>query len=136
MRKYCALVILLFFLSGCSSSSYEKGYEAGYREGFSDAEVMFDYDMDSIIDEQYYAGYMRGYNRIDDSFSDAEIYALDRSEFSPEEAMMVIDSYENGTPFWNDEDPASEEDYQNAVRTLYYFYQYYFNGEFSHYENP
>lgn len=61
---------------------------------------------------------------------------MDRSEFSPEEAMMVIDSYENGTPFWNDGEPASEEDYQNAARTLYYFYQYYYNGEFSHYESP
>lgn len=126
---------MLIFLSGCSSS-YGKGYTAGYSDGYNDARVEFNYDIESIIEEQYYTGYKDGYDRIAESRNAAEYYAMERSVFSPEEAMMIIDSYENGTPFWENGQSASEEDYQNAARTLYYFYEYYFDGEFSYYEFP
>ena len=131
-RFFFVILFCTFLMSGCSDSSYDEGYSDGYEAARSEMED----EIAWYIQEQYNEGYYDGYDRIKDSRSDAESYACVRSGFSPEEALMVIDAYENGEPFWNNGDPPSEEEYQDAARTLYFFYKYYFDGEFSIYEDP
>lgn len=121
----------LFFLAGCSSVSYENGYQ----DGLNAAKNLFDSEVDFLLDEAYSEGYSDGFNRIGDSFSSAEYHAMNLSEYSAEEAMMIIDAYLNGTAFWGDE-PPSEQDCIDAAITLRYFYEYYFYGEYSVYQHP
>lgn len=127
---YC--IIISLFLIGCSSRTYEDGY----NDGFNDARFELETEYEWYWDEGYCEGYSDGFDRIADSRSDAEYYACDRAVFHPEEALMIIDAYENNEPFWGDEKPPSQQDYMDAARSLYYFYEYYFNGEFVNYRDP
>lgn len=132
--KHLLVVIFLVsvLLSGCKNNSYN----SGFKEGYAAAKAEIGDQIDHQLEEIYLEGYSDGFAGIASSRTDAEYYAMDRSEFSPEEAMMIIDAYESNSPFWRNGDPPSYQDYANAARTLYHFYEYYFNGEFRHYQDP
>ena len=90
------------------------------------------YDYDSEWDEGYDEGYSDGY---DDGFDhiwiavyEAEHYAGEQGGWHPEEAMMIIDCYENGEAFWENGAPPSKEEYKEAIQSLYSFYQYFYCG--------
>lgn len=125
-------VIASLVLPACSTQTYEDGY----REGYQDARFEIESEYDLYVAERYLEGYSDGYSRIKDSFSDAEYYACDHSVYHPEEAMWIIDTYESCEPYWRNGAPITEQEYMDAVKSLYYFYEYYFNGEFSHYQDP
>ena len=95
-------------------------YDTGYEEGKS-----IGYDIG--YDDGYNMGYEEGKNLISESEDDATKYAKRFSEWHPEEAMMIIDAYENNEPFLGDS-PPSENDYRNAIQSLYHFYEYYYCG--------
>ena len=58
---------------------------------------------------------------------DAEHYAREKSGWNPEEAMGIIEDFENQTAYYNDFIPSVDE-YIEAVHSLYYFYEYYYSN--------
>lgn len=132
MKKISVFLVIVFLLSGCSTHTYEDGY----KDGYSDAKFELEAEYELYLDERYLDGYSHGFDRVANSKSDAESYACDRSVYHPEEALMIIDAYESEEPYWRNGDPITQQDYSDAARSLYYFYEYYFNGEFSYFQDP
>ena len=145
MKRFFA-VIVLFALSICLLScnyrgTYEDGYADGYSDGYSDAES----EMQYLIEEEFLDGYDIGRDDgydigYDDGYWEAEYeyndygwledeavhYARKYSEWHPEEAMWVIESYQNKEPFWQDGSPPSHEEYLDAIESLIRFYEYFY----------
>jgi hypothetical protein len=95
-----ACVVLIFGLSSCeenkkSALSRSELYEAGFKEAYGEFYHAIDYE--------------------------AVHYAKDNGGWHPEEAMCIIDAYENGEGY-------TEEEYREAVRSLYCFYEYFYNS--------
>lgn len=132
MRRLFFALVMVLLLCGCSTHTYEDGYQ----DGFNDASFELETEYEWYLSESYREGYTDGYDRIKESRSAAEYYACDRAVYHPEEALMIIDAYENNEPFWNNGNPPSYQEYMDAARSLYYFYEYYFNGEFNEFEDP
>ena len=110
-------VVLIFCLSSCrTQKTNEDGYGDGntsyhsrhsgemYQEGYNEAYRDFVYD---II--QY----------------EAVRYAVEHGGWHPEEAMAIIDAYENGQSYYG---TITEKDYKDAVRSLYCYYEYFYNA--------
>lgn len=123
MKKATAIIavwIILCFLSACSMETYDDGYEDGYSDGYSDAE-----------DEEFFDGYDIGYDdgKRDGSWleEDAIDYVREHSDWHPEEAVEVIEAYQNNEPFWRDGSPPSYEEYLDAIDSLIYFYDYFYS---------
>ena len=96
-----------------SSSGYDKGYDEGHDDGYNDG---------------YNNGYDEGYSEALTYFEsiieyDAIHYARENSDFHPEEALCIIDDYENGTP-------VTEEDYNEAIESLYRYCEYLYYKEY------
>ena len=96
-----------------SSSGYYTGYDEGYSEGYS---------------KGYDEGYNEGYSEVMAHFEniieyDAIHYAREYSIFHPEEALCIIDDYENG-------EPVTEEDYNEAIESLYRYCEYLYYKEY------
>ena len=89
------------------------GYWAGYDAGFDDG---------------YLWGHDDGFSLISTAEWQAEDYAISKSGWHPEEAMAVIDAYENNEIFIENGVIPSEEDYKNAIQCLYHFYDYFYCG--------
>lgn len=93
---------------------YEKGKEEGYKEG---------------IESGYETGYEDGSMSDDAVFfaeEEATRYARENSDWHPEEAIEIIDAYQNGDPFYEDNSPPSEQDYVDAVDSIVAFYEYFY----------
>ncbi len=105
------------FNSNTSDSEYsidlDVAYDAGWDAGFDEGRA-----------EGYYDGYKSGRSLIDAAVEEAVHYT---NGWHPEEAMMVIDCYENGEAFYEDGTPPSKEDYKEAIMSLYQFYEYFYN---------
>ena len=120
---------------------YEDGYSDGYEDGYSDAK----FEMECLIEEKYLGQYDKGYERGYDNghlygYQEAEeeysyygwledeaiSYAREYSEWSPEEAMGLIEAYQNNEPFWQDGSPPSHEEYLDAIESLCRFYEYFY----------
>lgn len=126
MRKFFPflLVIFIMFLSSCQLSNdyYESGYFDGYDDGFADALSSIDpLDIVDDIDSQYL--FFRTAPELEDN---AIYHAREYSDWSPEEAMCVIEAYESGEKYYGSY-PITEDDYRNAIRSLYYFYDYFYS---------
>lgn len=148
MKKFAFyLTVFLFFvnLSGCGQNGYyEEGYAAGYEVGYDDAES----DMMSVIEDEFESGYDIGredgyhYGYSDGYFDgshEAEdecyygwledegiSYARQFSEWSPEEAMQVIEAYHKNEAFWDDGSSPTHDEYTDAIESLYRFYEYFY----------
>ena len=124
LAVFCAI---LADFSGKHSQPMEENrtYDSSYEAGLSIGK-----------DIGYEEGHSDGYATIRFSRSDAEHYACSNSLYHPEEAMMIIDAFENNEPFWSNGEAPSQQDYMDAVRSLYYFYEYFYNGDFSNYRDP
>jgi hypothetical protein len=72
-------------------------------------------------EEGYDAGYLEGLYLIDASAEEAVHYDRKHSGWHPEEALAIIKAYENS-------EISDEEDYNAAIRCLYYFYEYFYCG--------
>ena len=117
---------LIFGLSSCiDSQAYEDAYFDGYEDGRFDASSEFR----SHSFEMYLNGYDEAYRDFADTvFSDYAIwYAREFSEYHPEEAMCIIDCYERGERYCG-QLPITEEDYKDAIESLYRYYEYFLNG--------
>ena len=115
-------VVAVLSLTACSSyGSYNDGYAEGYADGVYDG-----YIQGEDYDTWYEAGYSDG--RMDGSVLEEKAirYAREYSEWSPEEAMDVIDAYQNNQPFWQDGSSPTHEDYMEAIESLYRFYEYFY----------
>lgn len=121
----CVAICADFFCRNTHPRNEPPVYDSGYNDGLSiGREIGYD------------EGYADGYNTISLSRSDAENYACENSPYHPEDAVRIIDAFESNEPFWNDGKIPSQQDYIDAVHSLYYFYEYYFNGEFCNYCTP
>lgn len=137
MKRFVATLVL-FALSICLLScsqgrTYEDGYEDGYADGYSTAESDMQYLMEEEFLYGYDIGYDDGYREAEDEYNDygwledeAIHYAREYSEWSPEEAMSVIEAYQNNEPFWQDGSPPSHEEYLDAIESLIRFYEYFY----------
>lgn len=139
MKKLIAMIAIsmVLCLSACSQESYEGIYEEGYSDGYSAAKVEMEYLLDEEFLDGYDWGYEEGYWEAEKEYSDyswikeeAEHYAREHSEWSPDEAWMVIEAYQNNEPFHVDGSPPSKEDYLGAIDSLIYFYDYFFSRKY------
>ena len=125
MKKLLAALLLLslFFVSSCSNNvhTYKDGYDDGYEDGLHNGRYA-----------GYEDGYEDGYEAGSENYKEhgwwfeeqAVDHAREYSEWHPEEAMEVIDAYENGKPVYGSV-PTLDE-YRDAVKSLYYFYDYFY----------
>ena len=78
--------------------------------------------------EMYEAGYDEAYGDFEDIIQYKAIkYARNFSEWHPEEAMCIIDAYESGD-FYYGSATITEEDYKEAVASLYHYYAYFYSS--------
>lgn len=131
--SFALCVVLIFCMSSCDNS-YENGYHDGYEDGYSDAGIeKYDYG-DDMYSRGVDDGYDEAYDEVYDYFvniieHDAVHYAKEKGGWHPEEAMCIIDAYENGTLAFGSM-PITEEDYKEAVKSLYFYYEYFYGGEY------
>ena len=128
MKKFFLLVALIVFVAfstlSCASPS---GYEEGYDDGYSAAKEKFS--------EHGYEMYQKGYDEATGDFVDGIIewrairYAKENGGWHPEEAMCIIDAYESGSMFYG-KTPITEKDYKDAIKTLYYYYEYFYGNHY------
>lgn len=93
-----------------SDSEWEEGYDEGYSEGRW---------------EGYHEGYDDGFDCIWFAVEAAEDYAKE-CWTCLDEALGVIDYYENGKPLYGEDSPPTEEEYNEAIQFLYHFCQYFY----------
>ena len=120
-------VVLLLCLSSCEQ---EQTYEDGYIDGYSDGR----YDAKEAASDHSFEMYKEGYDEAYIDFVESVIcgeavhYAVEHGGWHPEEAMSIIDAY-NGQ--WSyGELPITEKDYKDAVSSLYYYYDYFYNAQY------
>ncbi len=104
-----------------SNDDYNEGYDAGYEDG-----------LDEGYDEGHWEGYKEGYGEAYCRFEeiallDASRYAEEYGGWHPEEAMDIIDAYESGGLAFGYM-TVTEEDYKKASKSLYLYYEYFYNG--------
>lgn len=108
------------FQSGYDAG-YEDGFDQGYYEGREDGEDMGQ-------DEGYWDGYHEGsqygwednIHEVADYFAGGAVdFAIEHGGMHPEDAASII---ENG---------GTKSEYEAAARTLYYYFMYFFNCEYS-----
>lgn len=122
-------LVLAFCLPSCerkntTNDEYYGDYHDGYVDGYDDAVSEND------IYEAYREGYNDAYSRFEDGvLSDAIDYVKKYSEWHPEEALCIIDAYESGELAFG-QMIVSEEDYKEAIKSLYHYYEYYYNSCF------
>lgn len=125
-----ALCAILFFcLSSCSgedafddedNGDYYDGYVDGYNDAVSENDVY----------EAYRDGYNDAYYRFEDGvLSDAIDYVQKYSKWHPEEALYIIDAYESGELAFGKME-LSEDDYKEAINSLYLYYEYFYNSNY------
>lgn len=128
MLNLALCVGILFCLSSCSKQkTYEEGYNDGYEDGYIDASnELSDYGFD-----MYQEGYDEAYGDFVYGIIEDEAvhYAVEHGGWHPEEAMCIIDAYENGEMAFGSMS-VSEEDYKEAVKSLYFYYEYFYGGSY------
>ena len=121
-------IALIFCLPSCRVSKsngddYMKGYDDGYLDGIS------------MNSEEEFMKYMCGYEEAYDDFVEGVInnkaisYAREESAWHPEEALCIIDWYEKGYSYCGNY-PITENDYKEAVKSLYRYYEYFYNARY------
>ena len=95
---------------------YYDGYDFGYGEGYSDGSD------NGWIDN------LEGPGRYFEE--DARHYAREHSGWTPEEAWMLIEAYQNQEPWYKDGSLPSEQDYLDAINSLIYFYDYFYSKRY------
>lgn len=133
-RTFLVLLLLsaLLALSACgrySESDLDAARSAGYADGKADG-------YGSGESDGYSLGYRHGYEEgfeagasggsVDSLVWEAEHYAAENGGWHPEEALCIIEDYENGTAKYFDAVPTVEE-YGEAIHTLYYFYEFFYS---------
>ena len=102
-------------------SIYKRGYDAGYEDGYvhgCDEGYESGYDEGNF--DGYCDGYNEGYGELLYAEDDAVSHARQYSEWHPEEAAEVIESYQNRTGDY------TESEYRDAIESLYHFFEYYY----------
>ena len=108
--------------------TYDAGYEDGWNSGWYAC-------YDEYYDRSYEEGYEDGTQYWIDDPTDAGVYfeelaahyAREKSGWVPEEAWMLINAYRNGTEWNPDGSPPSKKDYDNAVNSLIYFFDFFYS---------
>lgn len=126
-----AVIVLLCCLAVYTGSSirtaekekketyFEDGYNKGYNDGY-----------DAGYDEGSFYGYEDGRNEIEWAEEEAIFYAKENGGWHPEEAWMIIEAYRNKEPFYSDGSIPSEQDYNDAVNSLIYFFEYFYSKNY------
>lgn len=118
--------VLIFCLLSCEKQkTYEDGYNDGYEDGYFDASnELSDYGFD-----MYQEGYDEAYGDFVYGIIEDEAvhYAVEHGGWHPEEAMCIIDCYEKGYDYCESL-LITEEIYKDAVKSLYCYYEYFFNA--------
>lgn len=91
---------------------YDKGFDAGYDFGYD-----FGYD----------EGFDAAYSDFENAVSrDAIFFVRETCEWHPEEAVCIIESYENGEEYYGNYQ-ITEKDYKDAVESLCRYYDYFYS---------
>lgn len=146
-----AALVALYIIFGISDM-YGDSYDRGYIDGFSKAEA----DGQYYAEQEYKIGYEEGYSdglnaHSEDSYSDfdadaywaeykvyaanhfgheAESYASIESEWHPEEALMIIECYENNEYSEECGSVPTKQDFLDAVYSLMCFYDYFYGSRY------
>lgn len=129
MLSIALCAALVFAFSACkrkdsTGNEYYGDYHDGYVDGYNDAV----YEND--VYEAYREGYNEAYGRFEYAvLSDAIDYVQKFSKWHPEEALDIIDSYESGELAFGTME-VSEDDYKEAIKSLYLYYEYYYNSNY------
>lgn len=145
MKRYANLfmfaMVLVVLLASCGTETYEDGYEAGYIDGYAEAQL----EVGDLCEKEFSDGYEMGY---DDGFvegseegwidnieeparyieEEAVHYAREHSGCHPEEAMVIIYSYQNKELLHDDRSLPTQDEYIEAIESLYRFYEYFYGA--------
>ena len=125
--------IYLDFTKPSDTEEPIRNYDNGYEEG---KEIGYDIGYEAGYDAGYDAGRDTGYEyAIENCMYDDEIIwrigedasgeAQKISGWSPEEAVWIIEAYQNRDAMHQDCAPPSYEDYLDALKCLIEFYYYF-----------
>ena len=133
MKKLIAVLVSLasvICLVSCGNiRSYDDGFEDGYDDGYSDAVLKMEKKFSYWYDEGYWEGSREGwidYLEKPGRYLEEEAvhYAREYSQWHPEEAMAIIQSYQNKEPL--DGAIPTYEEYIDAIESLLRFYEYFY----------
>ena len=98
--------------SNDSGEDYTEEYDAGFHDGYD-----FGYD----------EGFDAAYSRFESAVNhDAIFFVNETCEWHPEEAVCIIEAYENGEGYYGDYQ-ITEKDYKDAVESLCRYYGYFYS---------
>ena len=133
MKRFVAILVsalLLMCLLSCGyQGTYDDGFEDGYDEGYFDAMIKFEDYYDHGYEDGYWEGSQNGWidNIVEPGIyleDEAVHYARQYSEWHPEEAMAIIDSYQTKVPI--DGTLPSYYEYLDAIESIVRFYEYFY----------
>ena len=111
------LFVVVICFTSCSDNNYkaQESFDHGYTVGYDDG-----------YDDGSFEGYLEGFDDACAEYVDAiEWSAIDHvyeyCDFHPEEAVCIIEDYENG------DDSVTEEEYKGAIKSLCYYYDYFYS---------
>lgn len=151
MKRFIAVAVLFTLVICLLSCSYEGTYDEGYSEGYDDGYSDAKFEMECLIEEEYLGRYDSGYDngywdgylegsregwidRLEDPGryleDEAVHYARKYSEWHPEEAMVIIEAYQNNEPLPDENSVPSKQDYLEAIDSLIYFYDYFYSARY------
>lgn len=141
LSLFVVFTVCLCFISCSYSGSYDEGYADGYDEGYFDALDVMQHELELEYEHGYEKGYSNGYEEYMkygwleniDTFGnyfgrEAEHYASRAGEWHPEEAVVIIEGYRNGTFVEVCKSVPTYQNYLDAVDSLVCFYDYFYGS--------
>ena len=123
------VLMLVLCLSACSKPTYEEGYEDGYSDAESDMQYLIEEECLEWYDMGYDDGWVDNIGEIGRYFEEEAVdYVREYCEWHPEEAVCIIEAYQNNESFYEDGSPPSRQDYLDAIDSLVYFYNYFYGS--------
>lgn len=98
--------------------SYDEGYKNGYDVGYEDGFEARSEDTWENSQSILYA------------MEEALHYARDNSGWHPEEAVDLIEAYQQQLPYYENGNPPTRQDYLAAVQSLQDFFEYFYSGKY------
>ena len=122
-----ALCLILLYLTLCLTSCDKVEANSYYEYNDSDHYYWEGYEdgRDSGYDEGYAEGYAEAQSHFYETVNYYAVhYAREHSKWHPEEAMCIIEAYENGVSYGST--TVTETEYKEAVESLYHYSQYFY----------
>lgn len=126
-----ACIILSMFWVGRNYEDRPLSYEDGYEHGLEDAGHAFEDAYEQGFEDARHAFFEEN---IEIALDDAYYFTAQKGYWHPEEAIRIIDIYNNPNKYPNEELPTQEE-FSEAIESLCIFYEYFYGENYKDYYN-